>query len=229
MSGGRHKVFGHPALHIIPQTSTIASHLPRAVGLGFALGLAKAPGRDTPWPEDAVVVCSFGDASANHSTATGALNAAAYLAHRAATARCCSSARTTASASAPVRRAGWTGGGAPAAPRHRVPPRRRCRPAVELLAAIEEALAGVRSRRSPAVLHLSTVRFMGHAGSDVEIAYRSQARDPGRLRARPAARARRVPSSSAASLAPAEVLERYEQVRTEVMDRLARRSAGRSA
>jgi 2-oxoisovalerate dehydrogenase E1 component len=34
ISGGRHKVFGHPALHIIPQTSTIASHLPRSVGLG---------------------------------------------------------------------------------------------------------------------------------------------------------------------------------------------------
>src|SRR4051812_29264468 len=41
MSGGRHKVIGHPKLHIIPQTSTIASHLPRAVGLGFALGLAR--------------------------------------------------------------------------------------------------------------------------------------------------------------------------------------------
>ena len=38
MSGGRHKVFGHPALHIVPQTSTIASHLPRAVGLGYAAG-----------------------------------------------------------------------------------------------------------------------------------------------------------------------------------------------
>ena len=31
-SGGRHKVFGHADLHIIPTTSTIASHLPRAVG-----------------------------------------------------------------------------------------------------------------------------------------------------------------------------------------------------
>src|SRR5690606_16872451 len=36
ISGGRHKVFGHPHLAIIPQTSTIASHLPRAVGLAFA-------------------------------------------------------------------------------------------------------------------------------------------------------------------------------------------------
>ena len=38
--------------------------------------------RDSPWPADAIVVCSFGDASVNHSTAAGALNAAAYLTHR---------------------------------------------------------------------------------------------------------------------------------------------------
>ncbi len=34
IAGGRHKVFGHPELAVIPQTSTIASHLPRAVGPG---------------------------------------------------------------------------------------------------------------------------------------------------------------------------------------------------
>src|SRR6187549_406066 len=38
VSSGRHKLFGGTALGIIPQTSTIASHLPRAVGLAFALG-----------------------------------------------------------------------------------------------------------------------------------------------------------------------------------------------
>jgi len=82
MSGGRHKIFGHPALNIIPQTSTISSHLPRAVGLGLGLGFAHGLGRHTAWPDDALVICSFGDASVNHSTAVGALNAAAYLAHR---------------------------------------------------------------------------------------------------------------------------------------------------
>src|SRR5918911_502368 len=29
IAGGRHKVFGHPELNIVPTTSTIASHLPR--------------------------------------------------------------------------------------------------------------------------------------------------------------------------------------------------------
>ena len=41
-----------------------------------------ASARPAPFPSDAVVVCSFGDASANHSTTVGALNAAGYCAHR---------------------------------------------------------------------------------------------------------------------------------------------------
>src|SRR5215469_12099859 len=77
IAGGRHKVFGHPELHVIPQTSTIASHLPRAVGLAFSVERAARLGLTTPWPEDSLVICSFGDASVNHSTAAGALNAAA--------------------------------------------------------------------------------------------------------------------------------------------------------
>ena len=41
ISGGRHKVLGSKALMIPPQTSTIASHLPKAVGAAFSLGLAR--------------------------------------------------------------------------------------------------------------------------------------------------------------------------------------------
>ena len=40
IAGGRHKVFGHHGLAVIPQTSTIASHLPRAVGMAFSIGRA---------------------------------------------------------------------------------------------------------------------------------------------------------------------------------------------
>src|SRR6266567_8270634 len=82
IAGGRHKVFGHRDLNTIPQTSTIASHLPRAVGLAFALPRAARLGRTTPWPADSLVVASFGDASANHSTAAGAINTAAYCAYQ---------------------------------------------------------------------------------------------------------------------------------------------------
>ena len=41
IAGGRHKVFGSVPLHIPPQTSTIASHLPKAVGAAFAIARAK--------------------------------------------------------------------------------------------------------------------------------------------------------------------------------------------
>ena len=41
ISGGRHKVFGRHDLHIIPQTSTIASHLPRALGVAFSIAICE--------------------------------------------------------------------------------------------------------------------------------------------------------------------------------------------
>jgi 2-oxoisovalerate dehydrogenase E1 component len=44
ISGGRHKVLGSRALTIPPQTSTIASHLPKAVGAAYSIGLAKRIG-----------------------------------------------------------------------------------------------------------------------------------------------------------------------------------------
>ena len=81
-SGGRHKAFGNAALAVIPQTSTIASHLPPAVGIAFTIEKAERLGLRTCWPRDAIVVCSFGDASINHSTATGAFNAAAHASFR---------------------------------------------------------------------------------------------------------------------------------------------------
>ena len=213
ISGGRHKVFGHPALHVIPQTSTIASHLPRAVGLGFALGLAKQLGRATPWPEDAVVVCSFGDASVNHSTATGALNAAAYLTY--VRRNCpvlfvCEDNGLGISTRTPR---GW-----PAAVLQHLPGipyfHVHGHQPAELLATVELALAEVRSRRAPAVLHLSTVRFMGHAGSDVEAGYRSAsairadyARDPLLGTATALVARGRTPGS---------LVARYEEVRSAV-------------
>lgn len=54
ISGGRHKVLGSKALAVPPQTSTIASHLPKAMGrpLGSACGDAWAAGvtgRPTAW------------------------------------------------------------------------------------------------------------------------------------------------------------------------------------
>jgi 2-oxoisovalerate dehydrogenase E1 component len=172
-SGGRHKVFGDAGLSIIPQTSTIASHLPRAVGVAFALGRAKRLGLSTPWPEDAIAICSFGDASANHSTAAGALNAAGYCVTQGLPLPLlfvCEDNGLGISVPTP---AGWV-----AQAVHR--------PGIRYLAvlgedpealasAAREAVDTVRRERRPALLHLRTVRYLGHAGTDVESGYRTPA------------------------------------------------------
>ena len=44
IAGGRHKVFGNHELAVIPQTSTIASHLPRAIGVAIAIDRARKLG-----------------------------------------------------------------------------------------------------------------------------------------------------------------------------------------
>ena len=73
IAGGRHKVFGSFPLAIPPQTSTIASHLPKAVGMALAIERAKRVGLAAS--DERITVATFGDASANHSTAAGAINA----------------------------------------------------------------------------------------------------------------------------------------------------------
>ncbi|MGB2567998.1 transketolase C-terminal domain-containing protein [Micromonospora citrea] len=194
IAGGRHKVFGRADLAVVPTTSTIASHLPRAVGLGLALErlrrveTAGRRGGDSPlrspWPRDAIVVCSFGDASVNHASATAALNTAGWYDHtglRIPVLFLCEDNGLGISVRSPD---GW------------VERALRARPGVRYFAAdgedpvgtyavAAEAAAWVRRHRRPAVLHLRTVRLMGHAGADAETAYRStaeiaadEARDP---------------------------------------------------
>ncbi len=174
ISGGRHKVFGRHDLAIIPQTSTIASHLPRAVGVAFAIDRAAKLKVASPWSNDAITICSFGDASTNHSVATGAFNAAIYCAYQGLPMPLlfvCEDNGLGISVRTP---AGWieTAFGS--------------RPHLRYVAvdgddplAVAEATATVaewvRRRRKPAFLHLRTVRFGGHAGTDVEAAYRTAA------------------------------------------------------
>ncbi len=216
ISGGRHKVTGHRGLHIIPQTSTIASHLPRAVGLAYSLGLAAGLGRQTPWPHDALVVCSFGDASVNHSTAAGALNTASYLAHRhkpCPVLFVCEDNGIGISTRSPR---GWTEAALSSRPGLPYFHAEGHEP-TDLLTVTEQALTTVRESRSPAVLHLRTVRFMGHAGSDVEIAYRSQRAIASDLDLDPLlATARTLVESG--SWTVARVRARYEEIRRDVAD-----------
>ncbi len=171
IAGGRHKVFGSEPLAIIPQTSTIASHLPRAVGIAFALDRAARLGVTGRWPQDAVVVGSFGDASANHSTATGAINTACHCAYQRLPLPLllvCEDNGIGISVRTP---AGWIEATYGHRPGLRYFTADGTDPAA-VYAAATEAADWVRRHRRPAFLHLRVVRLMGHAGSDAEAAYR---------------------------------------------------------
>ena len=174
IAGGRHKVFGRHDLAVIPQTSTIASHLPRAVGVAFAIGRAARLGIESPWPSDALAVCSFGDASANHSVATGAINTALHCAHQRLPLPLlfvCEDNGLGISVRTP---AGWIESAYGNRPHLRYVSVDGTDPEA-VLAATAGLGEWVRTRRQPGFLHLRTVRFGGHAGTDVEVAYRTPA------------------------------------------------------
>ena len=184
IAGGRHKVFGHADLAILPQTSTIASHLPRAVGVAFAIERAGRLGVESRWADDAIVVCSFGDASLNHATAQAALNTAAFLAYDGQPLPLlfvCEDNGLGISVPTPE---AWVEQSLHGRPELAVERVEGDDPAAVLETARE--LAGwVREHRHPAVLHLRTVRYLSHAGADLETAYRTgpeiradYARDP---------------------------------------------------
>jgi 2-oxoisovalerate dehydrogenase E1 component len=172
IAGGRHKVFGRHELAVIPQTSTIASHLPRALGVAFAIDRAAKLGVASAWPRDALAIASFGDASANHSTATGAINAASHVAHRGLPMPLllvCEDNGLGISVPTPH---GWI----EAAYSNRAGLAYFAADGTDPAGCYDAAVAAadhVRRRRAPAFLHIKVVRFMAHAGTDAEISYRS--------------------------------------------------------
>ena len=180
---GRHKVWGSRPLWVPPQTSTIASHLPKAMGLAFSLARARRLGVATELPDDAIVCCSFGDATANHATAVSAINTARYAARIGLPMPIlfvCEDNGTGISVPTPD---GWI------EETYASQPHLRYWLAGgeldEIWDVASEAIHFVRSARQPGFLHLKTVRLWGHAGSDAEHVYRSaaeiaaiEARDP---------------------------------------------------
>ena len=218
IAGGRHKVFGHPDLAVIPQTSTIASHLPRAVGVAWAVGrqqrLPARLRRPLRWPDDAVVVASFGDASANHSTATGAINAACWSARQGIPMPLLLVCEDNGiGISVPTPR-GWVA--AVFAGRSGLEYRYDDgRDPVASLAIAREAAELAREQRRPVLLHLSCVRIGGHAGSDVESGYRKAAEIAADLERDPIAATMRALVATAVLAAP-QVRERWEAARARV-------------
>ncbi|GAA1532884.1 thiamine pyrophosphate-dependent enzyme [Kribbella lupini] len=222
ISGGRHKVFGRHDLAVIPQTSTIASHLPRAMGVAFSIARASKLGVESPWPADAVVVTSFGDASANHSTATGAINAALHASYQGIPMPLllvCEDNGIGISVRTPD---GWI----KQAYGQRPGLRYFDADGTDLDATLTmatEAATFVRRNRRPAFLRLRTVRLLGHAGSDVEAAYRTPAEIIADEELDPLLGTARILLGAGCS--PTEIIDRYEAKRTEVMD-LAREVIG---
>ena len=183
VSGGRHKVWGSKAGWVPPQTSTIASHLPKAMGTAFAIGRARRMGIDPGVPLSAIVCCSFGDASTNHATAQSGLNAGRFAARRGRPAPIlwlCEDNGIGISTATPE---GWiqeTYDG-----RAEMPYFLAAGDLDQVYEVAAEAIATCRRRRGPVFLHLKTERLWGHAGSDIETSYRRleeieavEARDP---------------------------------------------------
>ncbi|MFL9503675.1 dehydrogenase E1 component subunit alpha/beta [Rhodopseudomonas palustris] len=220
ISGGRHKVLGSKALMIPPQTSTIASHLPKAVGAAYSVGAAR---RRRPehalLAEDAVVMCSFGDASANHSTAQGAFNTAGWTSYQSVPLPLlfvCEDNGIGISTKTPK---GWIEAGFSA------------RPGLKYFKAdgldlydtyrvASEAADYVRSRKKPAFLHLRTIRLYGHAGADVPTTYLSREEVEAEEAQDPLLHSVRL-LDEAGVMQPAEALEIYK----ETVDRVARVAA----
>jgi 2-oxoisovalerate dehydrogenase E1 component len=216
IGGGRHKVFGRRDLNIIPQTSTIASHLPRAVGVAFSIARTRKLGVACPWPDDAVTVCSFGDASVNHSTAVGAINTALHSAYQGVPMPLllvCEDNGIGISVKTPRRWIEHTYGNRDGLQYFDAD---GWDPAATFEAA-SAAAAWVRAHRRPAFLHLRMVRLMGHAGSDYEPAYRRPDeitadfdRDPVLCTAKALI--------DADALTPEQALDRYEAKRANVIE-----------
>jgi 2-oxoisovalerate dehydrogenase E1 component len=153
-------------------TSTIASQLPRAVGMALAIDRATRLGVSSPWKEDAIVLCSFGDASLNHASAQAALNTSAQIAFQGLPLPLlwvCEDNGLGISVPSP---SGWVESALTARPEIRYEIAYGHDPA-EVLGIASELAEWVRERRRPAVLHLRCVRYLSHAGADAEMAYRS--------------------------------------------------------
>ena len=171
-SGGRHKVWGSRPLWVLPQTSTIASHLPKALGTAVAIEQARRIAHPLPIPEDSIALCSFGDASSNHASAQTAFNTAAWTAYQnlpAPVLFVCEDNGIGISVKTP---ADWIS----ASFRSRANLDYFFADGLDLaegFAQVRRAVEHCRGTRRPTFLHLKTTRLMGHAGTDFEIEWRS--------------------------------------------------------
>ncbi|HKQ48487.1 MAG TPA: thiamine pyrophosphate-dependent enzyme [Phycisphaerae bacterium] len=214
IAGGRHKVWGSVPLWVLPQTSTIASQIPKAVGTAVAIHRARHLGVTLPIPDDSIVVCSFGDASTNHSTALGAFNAAAWAAFQklpCPVLLVCEDNGIGISVRSPT---GW------------VEANFSKRPGltyfqangldlVEGHAVVAKAVEYCRAYRAPVFLHLKVVRMLGHAGTDFEPAYHTLEEIAAAEALDPLLQSAKL-VLHAGLMRPNDILDQYEKLRARV-------------
>ncbi|MBG0565737.1 transketolase C-terminal domain-containing protein [Actinoplanes aureus] len=195
ITGGRDKLFGSTELHLVPAVSTPGAHLPRAVGLASAL----TRGGTTPWPEDAIVMASFGDAGAAGPGASAALHAAGWHERAGLHLPLLLVCEDNGPGSADPEN--WTAAALRGRPGLRYSYADGCDLAATYEAAVDAA-EFVRRERRPALLHLATVRLLGQPGDP----------DPGSdLDRDPLVGTARL-LVDAGLLAPDEVITRYDEV-----------------
>jgi 2-oxoisovalerate dehydrogenase E1 component len=213
ISGGRHKVWGSKPLWVLPQTSTIASHLPKALGTAVAIEQAKRIGHKSPIPDDSIVICSFGDASSNHATAQTAFNTAQWTAYQKLPAPIlfvCEDNGIGISVKTPT---GWINN----AFKNRDGLDYFYADGLDIAegyAQVKRAVEHCRVTRRPTFLHLRTTRIMGHAGTDFEIEWRSIEELMNVESSDPLLRSAEIAMQSGLMTAQ-EVLELYEITRTQ--------------
>jgi 2-oxoisovalerate dehydrogenase E1 component len=219
ISGGRHKVLGCAHTFVPPQTSTIASHLPKAVGAAHSLGMAqRLKLADAVLPHDSIILCSFGDASANHSTSQGAFNAACWAAYQhlpMPIVFLCEDNGIGISVRTP---GGWIAANFAQRPAlHYI----SCDGADlnDALRGCTEAVTYARTRRKPVFLHMQTIRLMGHAGADVELSYAPIVQIEAAEAQDPLLHSARILHEQV-GMSGAEIVARYEDMRARV-DRVA--------
>ena len=214
ISQGRHKVFGSKDLFVPPQTSTIASHLPKAMGAAWSLGRAERTDFTADIPSDSVILCNFGDASFNHATSQAAFNTAQYLAYKGEPLPLvfiCEDNGIGISVSTPDN---WVENNV------------KNRHSIEYIQAnglhlpdaylaAQEAEEIARIERRPVFLHLKTVRLMGHAGNDTESMYHSMDRIEKAEAQDPLLHSSRICIESG-YLSVGEILDLYEKTRDKV-------------
>ena len=173
ISGGRHKVIGSKKLNIPPQTSTIASHIPKAVGTAFSIDRARDLDiKERELEKNSIVICSFGDASVNHASALSGFNTARWV--------------KSSGGNVPIVFICEDNGYGISVPTPRdwisntFSNQENLKyfycdglNMLDTINVTKEAEDYCRLTRSPVFLHMKTVRLMGHAGSDIESSYLS--------------------------------------------------------